>query len=130
MAEPFTIVDQENIEEEPFTVSGTAHRPLTPALGCETMRLNAVALEPGEATAAHAHERQEEVYYTPTGGTVEVDGERHRVPAGGLVRFAPEPVRRVRNDGDAVERWLMIGAPPVGTTEDYGEFVLPEEVDN
>jgi uncharacterized cupin superfamily protein len=57
----FEIVDLDDVAEEPFPESGLLHRKLTDPLGCTEMRVNAVTLHPGQATAPHSHERQEEV---------------------------------------------------------------------
>jgi quercetin dioxygenase-like cupin family protein len=88
--------------------------------------VNSVTLDPGEATAPHGHERQEEIYVALDGGTVVLDGESHRVPEGGVVRIGPEANRSVRNDGDAPQRWLMVGAPPHGAVDDFGEYRMPD----
>lgn len=57
----------------------------------------------------------------------EIDDTRYDVPAGGLVRIGPGPVRCVHNDSEtASQRWLMFGAPPVGSIDDFGEYVVPE----
>jgi uncharacterized cupin superfamily protein len=122
MPDGFAIVDPEDVSEEPLPESGLPHRKLTEALGCSEMRVNGVTLRPGEATAPHAHERQEEVYVALDGGTVRIDGTDHDVPPGGLVRVAPGRSRSVRNTGDDREAWLMFGAPPVGTVDDFGEY--------
>lgn len=128
MTASFSIVDPAEIEAEPFPESGLRHRKLTEALGCERMRLNRIRLAPGESTAPHAHERQEEVYVALDGGHVEIDGTVHSVPPGGVVRIAPETVRSVRNEhSEEPQTWLMIGAPPYGTSEDFGEYRMPEE---
>lgn len=128
MTEAFRIVDPSVVDSEPFPESGIHHRKLTDILGATEMRITMVELEPGEATAPHAHERQEEIYLTTTGGTFEVDGETHPVPPGGIVRFGPTSIRSVRNDGTTTERWLMFGAPPVGTVDDFGEYVMPDDI--
>jgi len=124
--EDAAVLALEDVPTERFPESGIPHRKLTEELGCTDVRVNAVTLEPGQATAAHAHERQEEVYVALDGGRVEIDGEAHDVPPGGVVRVGPEPVRRVMNGSDEARTWLMIGAPPVGTVEDYGEYAMPE----
>lgn len=89
--------------------------------------MNAVTLEPGQTTAAHAHERQEEVYVALDGGRIEIDGEIHEVSPGGLVRIGPESARRVLNESDEPRFWLLFGAPPVGTVEGFGEYPMPDE---
>jgi len=66
------------------------------------------------------------MYVALDGGSVEIDGTVHEVARGGVVRVGPDPVRRVRNDGDEPQTWLMFGAPPVGTLDDFGEYTVPE----
>ena len=128
MTTDFNVVDPETVEAERFPESGNRHRKLTDALGCTEMRVNAVTLEPGEATTPHAHKRQEEVYVALDGGTVEIDGETYDVARGGVVRIGPEPMRSVRNHSDdAAQTWVMIGAPPLGTVDDFGEYTVPDD---
>lgn len=127
MPTDFSIVTPEEIDQEPFPESGNHHRKLTEALGCEEMRINMVTLDPGQATAPHSHERQEEVYVALDGGKVRIDDSEFEVPSGGLVRVGSEPVRSVHNDTEIEShRWLMIGAPTVGSIDDFGEYVVPE----
>lgn len=127
MADPFAVVHVPDVPEEPFPESGRAHRKLTERLGCTEMRVNAVTLGPGESTAAHAHERQEEVYVALDGGVVVVGASRHELAPGDLVRLGPDAVRHVHNPTDDREQtWLLFGAPPVGTVDDYGEYSMPE----
>ncbi|WP_336036499.1 hypothetical protein [Halobacterium yunchengense] len=124
MASDFEVVDPEAVEPEPFVTCDVRHRKLTAALGCTELRRNAVTVEPGEATTPHRHE---EVYVSLTGGRVEIDGDAYDVPEGGVVRVGPEPLRSVRNDtDDETHEWVMVGAPPVGTVEDFGNTVLPD----
>jgi quercetin dioxygenase-like cupin family protein len=127
MNEEFSIVHYTDLETEPFTESGIAHWKLTEPLGATEMRVNAVELDPGQALDPHAHERQEEVYVALTDGQVEIEGEVHEVPAGGVVRLGPDPVRGLCNDTDETHVWVLFGAPPVGTVEDFGEYVMPDE---
>ena len=130
MDSTYSILDPAEVDPVPFPESGMLHRRLTDALGCEAMRVNAVTLEPGESLAEHRHERQEELYITLTGGSVVIDGEEHAVPAGGLVRIGPSALRYVTNaSSDGAQQWLMIGAPPLGTVEDYGEYVVPDDAE-
>ena len=53
----FAVVNPEAMAAEQFPESGLSHRKLTEPLGCTDVRANAATLDPGEATAAHAHER-------------------------------------------------------------------------
>jgi mannose-6-phosphate isomerase-like protein (cupin superfamily) len=128
MSTGFSVVGPETIDQERFPESGNRHRRLTEALGCTEMRVNTVTLDLGEATTPHAHERQEEVYIALDGGSVEINGEIYDVARGGVVRIGPEPSRSVRNDtDDAAQTWVMIGAPPLGTVDDYGEYTVPDD---
>ncbi|MFW6152956.1 MAG: cupin domain-containing protein [Halobacteriota archaeon] len=128
MAPTYSVVDPTDIPEESFPVSGIQHRKLSEAVGSDHVRINTLRLEPGEATAPHVHERQEEIYVALTGGTIVADEKTIDVPRGGIVRFDPEVVRSVRNDTtDETHEWLMLGVPPYGTVEDFGEFALPAE---
>lgn len=128
MADDFAIVDPAEVEQESFHTCDVAHRKLTERLGCTEMRINTVTVEPGEVVTPHAHEDHEEVYLSLTGGHVEIENEVYDVPEGGIVRVGPEPFRGVRNDtADETHEWVMIGAPPVGTVEDFGNTVLPDD---
>ena len=127
MTDEFGVVTLEEMDEEPLPASGVIHRKLTESLGCTEMRVNAVTLGPGEATAPHTHERQGEVYVALDGGHGRVGETLHEVPPGGVVRIGPDAVWSVRNDGDEARPWLMFGAPPHGTVDDFGEYRMPEE---
>lgn len=123
----FAVVDLAEVEQEPFPESGTLHRKLTEPLGCTEMRVNTVTLQPGQATATHSHERQEEVYVALDGGHVQLNGTVHEVPPGGVVRVGSDAVRSIHNQSDEVtQTWFMIGAPPVGTVDDFGQYRMPD----
>jgi len=128
MTVDFAVVELEKIEQEQFPESGNRHRKLTEPLGCTEMRINTVTLSPGETTAPHAHQQQEEVYIALDGGTVEIEGTRYEVSSGGVVRIGPDAIRSVRNDTDAEEQtWVMCGAPPLGTVDDFGQYRMPDD---
>ena len=129
MSDDFAIVDYADVEAEPFTESAVEHRKLTDALDATEMRVNAVELAPGEVLDPHAHERQEEIYVAVTAGQVDIEGEIHDVPEGGVVRLGPDPLRGLCNHTDETHVWVLFGAPPVGTIEGFGEYVMPEELD-
>ena len=129
MSDDFAIVDYADVEAEPFTESAVEHRKLTDALGATEMRVNAVELAPGEVLDPHAHERQEEIYVAVTAGQVDIEGEIHDVPEGGVVRLGPDPLRGLCNHTDETHVWVLFGAPPVGTIEGFGEYVMPEGLD-
>lgn len=127
MTVDFSVVDLEDIEQEQFPESGTLHRKLTEPLGCTEMRVNTVTLGPGEATASHAHEQQEELYIALDGGTVQIEGTSQEVAPGGVVRIGSDAIRSVRNETDTEDQtWIMCGAPPLGTVADYGQYTMPD----
>ena len=69
-------------------------------LGVTTFGINQIILRPGERGRIHRHERQEEVYLVIDGTlTVNLEGESTDIPAGGLVRIAPEVRRQIANLG-------------------------------
>ncbi|WP_336001616.1 cupin domain-containing protein [Halorientalis halophila] len=125
MAEEFAIVDAGEIGTEPFPISGVEHAKLTELLGAEDMRVNALILEPDDVVDYHTHERQEEIYVCTKGpGQVYIDGDLHEVPEGGVVRVGAAVPRQLLNTTEsATHRWVMFGAPPVGTVEEFGEYV-------
>jgi mannose-6-phosphate isomerase-like protein (cupin superfamily) len=130
VSDDFSVVVPADLEPESFDTVDVSHRKYTEALGCTDARVNYLALEPGEAVTPHAHERQEELFVPLTGGQIEIDGDRYDVPQGGVVRVGPKPVRNVCNrTDDETHLWIMIGAPPVGTIEGFGEYVLPDDGD-
>ena len=123
----FAIVAYDAVSQEEFPESGIGHRKLTEALGCTEMRINTMTLEPGQVTAPHAHERQEEVYVALDGGHVQLGETIEEVPRGGIVRIGPDPVRSIRNEtDDETQTWLLFGAPPLGTVDDFGEYTMPD----
>ncbi|MEF8773961.1 MAG: cupin domain-containing protein [Halobacteriales archaeon] len=126
MTDDYAVVDLKTVDREPFPESGIPHRKLTDALGATEMRVNAVTLEPDQRTAPHAHERQEEVYVALDGGHVRLNETVLEVAPGGVVRAGPDVVRSVRNESDEDQTWLMFGAPPYGTVEDFGEYEMDD----
>lgn len=129
MTEEYTIVDPRDIDTEQFPESGIPHRKLTEALGATELRINMLTLAPGDVVGYHRHERQEEVFVLLEGpGRIRIAGETLSVSKHGVVRVPPETPRQLLNDRDSGEAvWLMLGAPPVGTIEDYGEYVVVDD---
>lgn len=93
------------------------------SLGLAAFGINIVELPAGGSIPEH-HEidrAQEEVFYVIEGSpTMTIDGVDHRLEPGTFVRLDPEPVRRVRNDGDGTARVMIISAPTSSGYEPMG----------
>jgi quercetin dioxygenase-like cupin family protein len=127
MSDEFSIVAPTEVPTEHFHTCETDVRKLTSHLGCVEVRVNQVVVEPGEVTTPHTHEGQEEVFVAQTDGQIAIDGEVHDVPEGGIVRVHPDTVRNLLNEtDDETHVWLAFGAPPVGTVDDFGSYVVEE----
>jgi quercetin dioxygenase-like cupin family protein len=90
---------------------GPGFRKVRAPLGVTAFGVNAIILPPGYETDAHAHDRQEELYFVHA-GVVEFrfgDGTRHPVAAGGMVRVDPSTVRSVKNVGDDDATYVCVG---------------------
>jgi len=129
MESAFDIVHPDEVVSKTFNTCDITVTRLTKSLGCEEMRVNQVLLEPGDVTTPHSHDGQEEVFVAMTGGHITIDGTVHAVPEGGTVRVHTETVRNLCNHTeDETHVWLAFGAPPVGSVEDFGAYVLPDNV--
>jgi quercetin dioxygenase-like cupin family protein len=127
MTDGYSIVHPADVPTEQFNTCETAVRTLTDPLGATELRVNQVLVKPGEVTTPHTHEGQEEVFVSMDGGQISLAGEVHDVPAGGVVRVAPETVRNLVNHTEETHVWLAFGAPPVGTVENFGSYVVEEQ---
>jgi quercetin dioxygenase-like cupin family protein len=126
----FSVVDPSDVATERFQTCETRVRRLTERLGCTDLRVNQVLVDPGEVTTPHTHDEagreQEEVFVAVTDGQIGVGGEVRDVPAGGVVRVRPDVTRNLLNRTDERHVWLAFGAPPVGSVEDFGAYVVDE----
>ena len=127
MASAYEIVQPATVATEQFNTCDTSVRKLTEPLGCEAVRVNQVVLEPDSVTTPHSHDGQEEVFVAVTDGQIAIDGDLKEVPEGGIVRVHPDTVRNLCNHTDERHVWLAFGAPPVGTVDNFGDYVVHEE---
>jgi uncharacterized cupin superfamily protein len=83
---------------------GPGFRKVRSALGVTGFGVNAIVLPPAWVTPRHSHERQEELYLV-LDGVIEfdLDGARHTVGRGGLVKVDPGTTRSLRNTSDSAE---------------------------
>lgn len=94
---------------------------LTEPLGTRQLRANLFRFAPGDTMEYHNHDWQEELLYIVSGEcTLVVEAEHRTLKAGDLLRFAPQPRRRLVNESGADCVWLAVGAPPID--DDWNEF--------
>lgn len=128
MSTGFNIVHPDDVPEEQFNTCETSVHKLTEPLGCVEMRVNRIVVEPGEVTTPHAHDGQEEVFVALTDGQIAIGGAVHEVSDGEVVRVRPDVVRNLLNRTEnETHEWLAFGAPPVGTVDDFGAYVLADD---
>jgi len=83
---------------------GPGFRKVRSALGVTAFGVNAVVLPPSWVTPRHTHERQEELYLVLDGEIeFDIEGSKHTLGPGGLVKVDPGTMRSVRNTSDTAE---------------------------
>jgi uncharacterized cupin superfamily protein len=83
---------------------GPGFRKVRSALGVTAFGVNAVVLPPSWVTPRHSHERQEELYLVLDGEIeFDLDGSKHTLGPGGLVKVDPGTMRSLRNASDTAE---------------------------
>ena len=83
---------------------GPGFRKVRAALGVTAFGVNAVVLPPSWVSRRHSHERQQELYLVLDGEIeFDLDGSKHTLGPGGLVRVDPATVRSVHNTSDTAE---------------------------
>ena len=104
-------------------------RSLKDALGTEQLAVTLIRVPPHsdfEQGTGHHHEELEEIYIVSRGTlTMRFGDDVERVPAGSVVRVAPETTRSHRNEGDEpVEMWAVSRrkeGPDATKVEDFWE---------
>jgi uncharacterized cupin superfamily protein len=83
---------------------GPGFRKVRSALGVTAFGVNAVVLPPSWVTPRHTHERQEELYLVLEGEIeFDLEGSKHALGPGGLVKVDPGTMRSLRNTSDTAE---------------------------
>jgi len=87
---------------------------LSRPIGCKAIGFSLVRFKPGEgANHFHRHQVQEEIYMAVKGtGTIILDGRRHSMPEGTVVRVAPSANRAIGNDSKRDAVFLVMGGIP------------------
>jgi uncharacterized cupin superfamily protein len=90
---------------------GPGMRKIRTPLGVTAFGVNAIVLPGGYETNAHAHERQEELYFVQQ-GRIEIrfgDGTAHVLEAGGLARVDAATPRSLKNLDDGESIYVCVG---------------------
>jgi len=83
-------------------------------MGCKGVGFSFVRYKPGEGAAyVHRHRAQEEIFITLKGtGTIILDGRRHSMPEGTIIRVSPKVYRAIGNDSKRDAIFLILGGVP------------------
>lgn len=83
-------------------------------MGCKGVGFSFVRYKPGEgASYVHRHRVQEEIFITLKGtGSIILNGRRHSMPEGTVVRVSPQVYRAIGNDSKRDVVFLLIGGIP------------------
>ena len=105
---------------------------LSRPMGCKGVGFSFVRYKPGAgATYVHRHRVQEEVFATLKGtGTIVLDGRRHSMPQGTIVRVAPRVYRAIGNDSKRDVIFLIMGAIPPKNFPLGGRTLLGDGIPN
>jgi uncharacterized cupin superfamily protein len=90
---------------------GPGFRKVRQALDVTEFGVNAVVLPPGYTSRRHFHDRQQELYMVLRGEIeFDLDGAKHTLGPGGLVRVDAPTVRALRNTSETDEAvYLCVG---------------------
>jgi uncharacterized cupin superfamily protein len=105
---------------------------LSRLIGCKAVGFSFVRYKPGDGGAyVHRHRAQEEVFATLKGtGTIILDGRRHSMPQGTIVRVAPRVYRAIGNDSNRDVIFLIVGAVPPKNFPLGGRTLLGDGIPN
>ena len=105
---------------------------LSRPMGCKGVGFSFVRYKPGEgATYVHRHRVQEEVFVTLKGtGSIILDGRRHSMPWGTIVRVSPQVYRAIGNDSRRNVIFLIMGAIPPKNFPLGGRTLLGDGIPN
>jgi len=105
---------------------------LARAMGCKAVGISLMRLKPGEgASYVHRHKVQEEVFVVLKGtGTLQLDGRRHKVPEGTVVRVGPTVYRAMGNTSRRDVVYMILGAIPPKNFPKGGRTLLGDGIPN
>ena len=103
---------------------------LSRPMGCKGVGFSFVRYKPGEgASYVHRHRVQEEIFITLKGaGSIILDGRRHALPEGTIMRVSPQVYRALGNDSKRDVLYLILGGIPpkqfpLGTRTLFGDGI-------
>ena len=103
---------------------------LSRSMGCKGVGFSFVRYKPGEgASYVHRHRVQEEIFITLKGtGSIILDGRRHALPEGTIMRVSPQVYRALGNDSKRDVLYLILGGIPpkhfpLGTRTLFGDGI-------
>lgn len=87
---------------------------LSRPMGCKGVGFSLVRYKPGQGAGyVHRHRVQEEIFMTVKGtGTIILDGRRHPMSEGTIIRVAPSVYRAIGNDSRKDVVFLVMGGVP------------------
>ncbi len=105
---------------------------LARAMGCKGVGVSLMRLKPGEgASYVHRHKVQEEVFIILKGtGTLLLDGRRHSMPEGTMVRVGPTVYRAMGNTSRRDVMYMVIGAIPPKNFPKGGRTLFGDGIPN
>ena len=105
---------------------------LSRPMGCKGVGFSFVRYRPGEGAAyVHRHRVQEEVFITLKGtGSIILDGRRHSMPEGTIMRVSPQVYRAIGNDSKRDVVYLILGGIPPKNFPLGGRTLLGDGIPN
>lgn len=105
---------------------------LSRPMGCTGVGFSFVRYKPGEGAGyVHRHRVQEEVFLVVKGtGAILLDGRRHALPEGTIVRVGPRVYRAIGNDSRRDAVFMILGAVPPKKFPLGGRTLLGDGIPN
>lgn len=105
---------------------------LSRPMGCKAVGFSFVRYRPGGGAAyVHRHRVQEEVFITLKGtGSIILDGRRHSMPEGTIMRVSPQVYRAIGNASKRDVVYLILGGIPPKNFPLGGRTLLGDGIPN
>ena len=105
---------------------------LSRLMGCKGVGFSFVRYRPGDGAGyVHRHRGQEGVFIALKGtGSIMLDGRRHAMPEGTIMRVSPQAYRAIGNDSKRDVVFLVMGAIPPKKFPLGGRTLLGDGIPN